>query len=159
MLHFVHTKHCHTALQVPHGKEGRGRHKQQAELHCRPTCPEGNATSDSPRVIHSKNEAPLLKGEPHLLLREAVRQALALLLCLLQPEDVQVLLLREAQPVRRLHACDSCCLLLHSCQHLDPLHKYVCTTPHLKHGAMWKMLMRATSLRLNRCENPAASVK
>jgi hypothetical protein len=85
------------------------------------TCPQRDARSVSPRPVHPKDHATLLKSKPDVMLWETARPSIALLRLLLDAECSQIILIEQAGMVCCLHAGYGLRLDLDCLQHFHAL--------------------------------------
>jgi len=89
------------------------------------TCPQRDARSVSPRPVHPKDHAALLKSKADVMLWETARPSVALLRLLLNAECFQIILIEQAGMICGLHAVYGLCLYLDCLQHLHALPKQI----------------------------------
>lgn len=90
------------------------------------TCPQRDARSVSPRPVHPKDHATLLKSKPDVMLWETARPPISLLRLPLDAECSQIVLIEQAGMICGLHAGYGLGLYLDCLQHLYALPKQIC---------------------------------
>ena len=98
------------------------------------TSPQRDARSVSPRPVHPKDHAPLLKSKPDVMLWETARPAIAVLRLLLNAECFQIIPVEQAGMVCGLHAVYGLSLYLDCLQHLHALLKQICKNQRVTDG-------------------------